>query len=256
MPSRGDATARAFLDTAASLVDTILSPEVGGAKGRSLRFPEALHWLQVQDVVRLTQQKNGRVGASNNAFHARWSHKDDFIDDVVVYTMLYRDKPDENPRARASSLGAFMSEGSLSEAIAATADGVLAELVLRPRSYLLMHLVPLLSRHAHLIDRLNAEGAGYLEPWVHGFTDVLTRRGLNLRAEWSPSRLAMAVQVMIDGFLVRHRADPDGMAASVWEGSSLVADTIITFVLGAVDTGTEAVTAHIALDRLTNGRKG
>src|SRR5262245_14529434 len=98
-PSRHDTTACRFLDAAAQLIDAMFvdSEDDRPPRLRHLDFPAALEWLRVDDVIRLAQTAG--EGASKKAFHNRWMHKDEFVRDAVVHTMLYRDDPDTNPGA-------------------------------------------------------------------------------------------------------------------------------------------------------------
>jgi hypothetical protein len=60
---------------------------------------------------------------------------------------------------------------------------------------------------------------------------------VQFRPGWTAERLALAVQAMLDGFLLRYRLQPDDYQTSTWEGAGIFADTVVAFILGVVDTG-------------------
>jgi hypothetical protein len=50
----------------------------------------------------------------------------------------------------------------------------------------------------------------------------------------------MSLQVLLDGFVIRSRVDPEAVQAARWESASLLADTVIAFLIGILDLpGTE-----------------
>src|SRR4051794_20219686 len=141
-PSRHDATACRFLDTAAQLIDAMFVGSEGDRppRLRHLDFPAALEWLRVDDVIRLAQGTG--QGLSKKAFHNRWQHKDEFVRDAVIHTMLYRDDPDANPRGiYAEDLVARARVGGrFTDAAIPMVDSMLAALLAHPRSFLLLHI--------------------------------------------------------------------------------------------------------------------
>jgi hypothetical protein len=245
-PTRGDDTARRFLDAAAQLIDAMFvsSVEHRPTRLRSLDFPAALEWLRIEDVVRLTE------GASRKAFHNRWETKDAFIRDAVIHTILFRDQPDADPTATDHSMfvaAAERSHGSLSRIVAQLADEMLNALLQHPRSFLLMHIGPVLAQHPDLHDAILDRLHETRRPWYEGYGYLLTTLGMRLRPGWTIERVGMAITAMLDGFLLRTRVHPAEMRALRWEDASLFADTITAFSLGVVDAGS-GLSARAALD--------
>jgi hypothetical protein len=224
-PTRGDDTARRFLDAAAQLIDAMFVSSVDHrpTRLRSLDFPAALEWLRIEDVVRLTE------GASRKAFHNRWETKDAIIRDAVIHTILFRDQPDADPTATDHSMfvaAAERSQGSLSRIVALLADEMLNAFL-----------------HNAILDRLHETR----RPWYEGYGYLLTTLGMRLRPGWTIERVGMAITAMLDGFLLRTRVHPAEMRALRWEDASLFADTITAFSLGVVDAGS-GLSARAALD--------
>jgi hypothetical protein len=245
-PTRGDETARRFLDAAAQLIDAMFVSSVDDRppRLRSLDFPAALEWLRIEDVVRLTE------GASRKAFHNRWETKDTFIRDAVIHTILYRDQPGSDPTSTDQQTFADAvraAQGSLSRITAMMADGMLNALLQHPRSFLLMHIGPVLAQHPGLHDEILHRLYETRRPWYEGYGYLLTTLGLRLRPGWTIDRVGMSITAMLDGFLLRSRLHPAEMQALRWENASLFADTIMAFSLGIVDTGT-GLSARAALD--------
>jgi hypothetical protein len=248
VPTRGDATARRFLDAAAQLIDATFVSSVDNRppRLRSLAFPAALEWLRIEDVVRLAHGE----GASRKAFHNRWETKDEFIRDAVIHTMLYRDGPGMDPttNSRAFADAARLAGGSLSGIIMVLADELLEALLQHPRSFLLMHVGPVLAQHpelhASILDRLSESR----RPWYEGYGYLLTTLGLQLRPGWTIERIGMALTAMLDGFLLRSRLQGAELQALRWENASLFADTIAAFILGVVDDEAGGVSVRAALD--------
>jgi len=245
-PTRGDDTARRFLDAAAQLIDAMFVSSVDDRppRLRSLDFPAALEWLRIEDVVRLTD------GVSRKAFHNRWETKDAFIRDAVIHTILYRDQPDADPTRtdqRTFADAARLAQGTLSRITALLADDLLNTLLQHPRSFLLMHVGPVLAQHPDLHDAILDRLHETRRPWYEGYGYLLTTLGMRLRPGWTIERVGMAITAMLDGFLLRTRVHPAEMQALRWENASLFADTITAFSLGVVDTGS-GLSARAALD--------
>jgi hypothetical protein len=53
---------------------------------------------------------------------------------------------------------------------------------------------------------------------------------------------------MLDGFLLRSRIQPEEMTACRWEGASLLADTMIAFSIGVIDSEVSGRTSREVLD--------
>lgn len=246
-PTRGDATARRFLDAAAQLIDAsfVSSVEDRPPRLRSLDFPATLEWLRIEDVVRLAS------GASRKAFHNRWYTKDEFIRDAIVHTMLYADDPAADPTTTNGAVfadTAAEASGSLARMVVLLADGLLDALLAHPRSFLLLHVGPVLAQHPDLQAALVERLVDKRRPWYEGYGYLLNSLGLRLRPGWTVTRVGMAITSMLDGFLLRSRLHPDEMAALRWEDASLFAETVAAFILGILDPTGTGHTVHQALD--------
>jgi hypothetical protein len=252
--SRHDPTAERFLKAAVRLIDAYLGDQPLGPESpprlRSIRFPAALEWLRTEDVIRLTAA-NGADGVSRKAFFNRWPTREAFLPDALVYALVYAedtadvaDQSTQVPQALQANL--------FSEEAVRIADGVLDSLLRQPRSYLTLHIGPLLPQHPHLWEALVPEMRRIIGTWADGYAALLTEAGLVLRPEWTPHRAALALQAMIDGFLLRYRIQPEDYPTSRWAGAGLFADTVIAFVLGAVDAERSAATGRESLDALIN----
>lgn len=243
MPSRHDATAQHFLAVAAELIEAYLQAEpIRPAQSRRLkhvRFPMALDWLQAEDVIRLAQSWTGER-ASRRAFFSRWPTRAEFLPDAVVYTLLR--EQDALVPAQGSSVSRLISDA---------ADELLGELTRHPRSYLILHLGPLLPRHPQLADALLPNSQAATRVWLDLYRRLANGLDLVMRPEWTFKRMAAVLQAMLDGFLLRHRVHPDDYASYRWKGASILADAIIAFLLGAVDWDLTGQPGRAALDLLT-----
>ncbi len=243
IPSRHDATALQFLAVAAELIETYLQAEPidpdQSHRLRHVHFPSALEWLRAEDVIRLSASWTGQ-GASRRAFFSRWPTRADFLPDAVVYTLL-RDceVPDLEPAA------------PVSRVVIDAADDLLAGLVRHPRSFLILHLGPLLPRHPNLSGALLPGPRAATSVWLGIYRRLAHGLDLVMRPEWTFKRMSAVLQAMLDGFVLRHRTYPEDQAAYRWNGASILADAIIAFLLGAVDWDLTGQPGRIALDLLT-----
>ncbi|GAB3439148.1 hypothetical protein [Actinophytocola sediminis] len=230
---------------AAELIEAYLQEEpIHPAQSRRLRhvrFPLALDWLQSEDVIRLAQSWSGE-SASRRAFFSRWPTRAEFLPDAVVYTLLR--EQDALVPARANSV---------SRLITGAADDLLAELTRHPRSYLILHLGPLLPRHPHLSEALLPSPQQATRVWLDLYRSLANGLDLVMRPEWTFKRMAAVLQALLDGFLLRHRVHPDDYASYRWKGASILADAIIAFLLGAVDWDLSGQPGRAALDTMTRG---
>ena len=254
--SRHDATARQFLRAATQLIDAYLADrpsEALPARLRAIRFPAALDWLRTEDVIR-TAAAEGSPGASRKAFFNRWPTREEFLPDAVVYALVYDQVP-EAPNEQAGQVpGAAAGPVPFSQEVIRIADGLLASLQRHPRSYLTLHIGPLLSQHPSLWDALMPAMRSGVQAWADGYAALLTDLGVVLRPGWTPHRLSLALQAALDGFLLRYRIMPDDYPTSRWCGAGLFADTVLAILLGVVDTDRSGASAREALDRLIAGR--
>ncbi|WP_112236811.1 hypothetical protein [Kribbella monticola] len=248
-PSRHDITASRFLDAAAQLIDAMFvgSQDDRPPRLRHLDFPAALEWLRVDDVIRIAQ--DGGDGPSKKAFHNRWQHKDQFVRDAVIHTMLYRDDPGSNPGTLyAAQLVTLGRAGGFTDFAIPMLDGMLATLLAHPRSFLLMHIGPILDQHPELGEAVLGQIRLDLANWYHGYTTVLEAHDVRLRPGWTVERVGLALSAMLDGFLLRSRIQPEEMSACRWENASLLADAMIAFSVGVVDSDGSGRTSRAVLD--------
>jgi AcrR family transcriptional regulator len=255
-PSRHDATALQFLRAATQLIDAYLDDqpsEARPARLRSIRFPAALEWLRTEDVVR-TAAAGGAAGASRKAFFNRWPTREEFLPDAVVYALVYDEVP-EPPNEQAKQVtGTATAAVPVSQEVIRIADGLLASLQRHPRSYLTLHMGPLLVQHPSLWDALMPAMRSGIGAWADGYAALLAELGLVLRPGWTPHRLALALQAALDGFLLRYRIMPDEYPASRWEGAGIFADTVLAIILGVIDADRSGTSGREALDRLIGPR--
>jgi hypothetical protein len=125
-------------------------------------------------------------------------------------------------------------------------------LVRHPRSYLVLHLAPLLPKHPELWNALSPGTQAAARTWFSLCDHLVTGLDLVMRPEWTTERTCVVLQAMLDGFVLRHRLRPGGYPTSRWEEAGIFADAIIAFILGAVDwdlTGQAGRTVFDALVR-------
>ena len=177
-PTRTDAAAERFLQAGAQLIDRALTEHSGGKPGLDGlgQVPKALDWLRIEDVLRIV--KSDELPDSKRAFRNRWPCKDDYVADVVLYALLSH-----------SQLHAmFDATRTVSERIYAFVGTLVSELIANPRSYLLLHIAPLLignpELHAGLIGYTRSDQAR----WQTVFTEVLKQTGKQLRPGWTMER--------------------------------------------------------------------
>ncbi|GAB3410861.1 hypothetical protein GCM10027569_26860 [Flindersiella endophytica] len=252
-PTRHDDTARRFLDLACQLIDAFLAPpgHPRPPRLRMLKFPANLEWLRTEDVLRLAAE-TGESGLSRTAFFNRWPTKDDFIRDAVIYAVAYHPE-DRDPVFDSGQLDQISPESSLSAQIVRIADGYLNGLLADPRSFLLVHIGPLLDHYPELrSEQLRALRANQV--WFDGYARVIANLGLALRPDWTVERLGLTIQAMLDGFLFRHRLQHEDYEGSRWEDASLFADAVVALCLGILDTDETGHTARRALDLAASKR--
>lgn len=256
-PTRHDATAQLFLHAAAQLIDAYLDDQPGHARParlRAIRFPAALDWLRTEDVIRLAAAPHPQraPGTSRKAFYNRWPTREEFLRDALVYALVSEVAPgDPLEQARQMPADATAAAAtSFSGAVLRISDHLLDSLRSHPRSYLTLHLGPLLPQHPRLWVALLPAMREGSQAWADGYAALLTDLGLVLRPEWTPQRLALALQAVLDGFVLRFRIQPDDYQASRWEGASIFADTILALVLGVLDHERTGESGRKILDRM------
>ena len=250
-PSRHDPTARQFLQAAVRLIDAYLDDQGGAARParlRSIRFPAALEWLRTEDVIRLAAAA-GATGASRKAFFNRWPTRDEFLPDALVYALVY-DPVEEAPNEQAQQVpAAAASPAPVSQEIIRIADGLIASLQRHPRSYLTLHIGPLLTQHPALWQAVLPAMRDGVSAWAQAYAALLDDLGVPLRPGWTPCRLALALQATLDGFLLRYRIMPEEYSGSRWEGAGIFADTVLALLAGVVDVERSGLDCAALLDR-------
>lgn len=232
-PTRHDKLAMVFLNAAAQLMDASLSPRLQAPRIKSLHYPVALDWIRVQDVVRLARTTNAT--ASRTALLNRWPVRDEFINDALVHALYYRDQPESDPARR--DMGLTLITGT---AFSRTVEDVLADmarsLLVHPRSALLAHIAPLLPRHEEIAIGIQAASRAGHSAWTEGYSEVLRMLGLQLRPDWPAERMSMALQLVLDGSLVRARAEESTPEPTRWEIGSVCVDAMLAIITSAIDT--------------------
>lgn len=254
VPTRYDATAGRFLNAAAQLIDASLvaEPARNPPRLRSLHYPAALDWIRIEDVLRLSREINGDT-ASKRAFANRWSTKDDFIQDAIIHALLYRDHPSAHPDGQEPRLDTVGAHPTFSAGLGDMVDALIEALMRHPRSYLLAHIAPLLPRHPELAASLRQASVDSQSSWTVEYPAVLDAFGIKLRPDWPAERVTLAVQIILDGTLVRSRVEPDTVADDKWRHGSIYADTVLALVAGVIDVDASGQTvsqwldAHLAL---------
>lgn len=242
------------MQAALQLIDAYLHDDSGRerpARLRAIRFPAALDWLRTEDVIRLAAARQ-TAGTSRKAFFNRWPTREEFLRDALVYALISEVAPGD-PLEQARQMPAdatAAAETSFSDAVLRISDQLLDSLRGHPRSYLTLHLGPLLPQHPRLWEAVLPAMREGSQVWADGYAALLADLGLVLRPEWTPQRLALALQAALDGFVLRFRIQPDDYMASRWEGASIFADTILALILGVLDHERTGETGRIILDRL------
>ncbi|HEX6351560.1 hypothetical protein [Actinophytocola sp.] len=231
---------------AADLMDAYLQAEpIGPDQSQRLghiSFPVALEWLRTDDVIRLAPSWNGEA-ARRRAFFSRWPTRGDFLADAVVYALLREQTEIPQPRQH--------TDGTTSQLIADITDELLTSLVQHPRSYLVLHLGPLLPRHPDLAKALAPGSHTAMRAWLRLYHSLSVQHDLVLRPEWTFKKLASVLQAMLDGFVLRYRVRPGGHPRHSWKEANILADAVVALLLGAVDWDLSGQSGRTALDLLT-----
>jgi hypothetical protein len=253
IPSRHDAIAQQFLAAAADLIEAYLQTGPLGhdqsIRLRHVRFPTLLDWLRTDDVIRLTPLRGGE-GASRRAFFSRWPTRDAFLPEAVVYALLREYEADDPFEYLRELRHIPESTAPVSVLITNIADGLLSALIRHPRSYLMLHLGPLLPRHPELGAAIRPGAQAATIASIGIYEQLVRGLGLAMRPEWPAGRVSFVLQAMLDGFTLRYRMRPADNPASHWEGTSIFADAIIAFMLGAVDWDLTGQAGRAVLDTL------
>lgn len=247
-PTRHDTTALRFLNAAAQLIDASLVayPAQNPARLKALHYPAALDWIRIEDVLRLAREVEGEP-ASKRAFTNRWGNKDEFIRDAIIHAMLYRDDLEVHAPGLRPQLHTILKSSSLSVGLRQMVNELINELMRHPRSFLLAHIAPLLPRHPQLAGSVRSSSAEGQAAWTADYPKVLEAFGLRLRPDWPGERLTLAVQIILDGTMVRSRVET-GPLDTRWRAGSICSDTVLALVAAAIDTGDDGRTTSQWLD--------
>lgn len=142
------------------------------------------------------------------------------------------------------------STAPVSALLTGIADGLLSTLIRHPRSYLMLHLGPLLPRHPELADAIRPATQAATIASIGAYEQLVRGLGLAMRPEWPAGRVSFVLQAMLDGFVLRYRMRPPEHPGSSWEGTSIFADAIVAFMLGAVDWDLTGQAGRTVLDTL------
>jgi hypothetical protein len=122
-----------------------------------------------------------------------------------------------------------------SEQVNEFAVGIVSELVANPRSYLLAHLAPVLTTHPALRqDFLDYTRADH-DLWRDFYQQVMRVFGLSWRPGWNAESFTLALQCLLDGFVLRHRVDEERSPLSDWAAPTFIGTTVTAIVVAAVD---------------------
>src|SRR5260370_3156226 len=189
---RHDGAARQFLAAAPRLIDAYVDDQTRAgrpARLRSIRFPAALDWLRTEDVIRLAATA-GKAGASRKAFFNRWPTREEFLPDALVYALVYDEVP-EDPKELATQMPADAAAASpFSEGGIRISDYLLDSLRRHPRSYLTLHIGPLLPQHPQLWQALIPARQPGIQVWPDADAALLTDLGRGHLPRWAPRRPA------------------------------------------------------------------
>jgi len=236
-PRRDDPTAMKFLRAGVQLLEAALSDgsEPLPPRLRSIKFPAALDWLRIEDVLRVVETDESEVDGKR-ALRNRWPSKDEYVRDVVMYSLLYADTDGiAAPAAFGARLNMLVDGRLFSEQVNEFAVAIVAELVANPRSYLLAHLSPMLTTHPALrqdfIDYTRADH----DLWRDFYEQLVRVFGLSWRPGWNSESLTLALQCLLDGFVLRHRVDEERSPLSDWAAPSFIGSTVTAIVVAAID---------------------
>jgi hypothetical protein len=236
-PRRDDPTALKFLRAGVQLLEAALSDgrEPLPPRLRSIKFPAALDWLRIEDVLRVVEADEAEVDGKR-ALRNRWPSKDEYVRDVVMYSLLYADSGGiAAPGAFGSRLNMLVDGRLFSEQVNEFAVGIVSELVANPRSYLLAHLSPMLTTHPALRqDFLDYTRTDH-DLWRDFYEQLVRVFGLTWRPGWNSESFTLALQCLLDGFVLRHRVDEERSPLSDWAAPSFVGATVTAIIVAAID---------------------
>lgn len=233
-PTRTDATADSFLRAGLRLMDALLGAydlESLPPRLRSLHFPAPLEWIRIEDVIREARQEEGTLSAK--AFWNRWPDKDTYLVDLTGVAFAEVAAPESlGMRARLT-----LTVGNSAEGVRRLAMSVMAELLARPRSYLLGHLASVSQGSTALQDAIRASIEEDNRSWSAFFEAGVAEMGMTWRPGWDGNRMQIAIQALVDGMLIRGRVvRPEGGAGgSPWDPVELLGEAVVSLFASAVD---------------------
>ena len=252
-PTRHDQTAVRYLTAASILIDSVLSEgDFSSRRLSHLHYPAALEWIRIEDVVAVARQNN-KTPVSKKALTTRWSSKDGFIQDAVLYAMLYHDDETRDPSYQAPRMDRVRN-GLFSSSVTQMADELSQGLLNDPRSFLLAHIAPLFPRHHDLAAAVASSADNVHRQWISEYPVMLEHLGCTFRSDWPAERITLSLQMMLDGLVVRYRVNPELIQSSNWEGASIFADTVIAFLNGVLDIQGDGLSGRAWLDHRLEGR--
>ncbi|MFI5709006.1 hypothetical protein [Kribbella sp. NPDC051620] len=198
------------------------------------------------DIIKLAQD-GGYPGASRKAFDNRWATKEDFVNDAIIHTMLYRDAPNADPALQRAHLASVETAGDVGKAISLFCDAMLDSLLSYPRSFLLLHIGPLLEQHPKLKAAIVQDMNRSFAPWHEGYARLFAAFKIEMRPGWTIERYGLTLQSMLDGFLLRSRVQSEQMEECRSDGASLFADAVVAFTLGVIDIDKDGRSSRDAL---------
>lgn len=224
------------MEAVAELIDASLSETSAELppRLRAIRFPAALEWIRIEDVARVAS--TFRPAISKKAILNRWATKEELVRDGAVYCITHGDPlGGDNPGITPEVMVASARELGLAATIRYSADTIVKNLIDHPRSFLLMHLAPMLPRHPLIQEHVAADAARVQRNWAEGYGRLLDHFGISLRPEWTPDRLALSLQMLLDGHMVRHRVDGSFLTSHARTGSTIFADAVLALIAGSID---------------------
>lgn len=221
-------------------------PETRAPRLQAMHYPAALEWIRIEDVLRLVRASG--KSASKRSMLNRWPTKDAFIRDAVIHAMLYRDDPGGDPTQSISMLEVIAETDSFSAGVGAVVDQLMSVLINHPRSFLLTQIAPLLPHHPHLAADIRQSSEAAQAAWSERYGALLAVMQLRFRPEWSVERLTLAIQLVLDGVMVRSRIQPDKVVSTAWEAANLYSDTVLSIISGALDLEQDGLSLRDWLD--------
>lgn len=242
-----------FLRAGVRLIDAALDEKPTTARLRAFKFPAALEWLRIEDVIRLAQA-DGEAD-SKRAFRNRWATKDDFISDLCLFGLLYRDSGGRSAPQTVAQASEILLDGDelFSARVERFASALIAELISTPRSYLLAHIAPLLVAHPTLHEKLVAFVREDFETWSGIYREVLVLMHRDLRPGWTFTRLTLSLQALLDGIVLRHRIGAADIAADDADADASstewAAQACLALLVGAIDLDQSGLSTGDWIDR-------